>query len=182
MLDTLEDEPPSAGYASARTLSRPLAKLFEELLELAAGFSRVVTRLSWIWLWMRPAVMFAAGVLVLVVEAAERVEAGVALWQVASLLCASLTLPPLSALPRLVRNVPSGLEPVALVGERASMALSRVAVVVRSPLPIACWSWLRRLLKTFCCEALAVEAPKSMPVTGRIAEVLMANLPRGRCL
>ena len=31
---------------SARTLSRPLKELLEELLELAAGFSRVVTRLS----------------------------------------------------------------------------------------------------------------------------------------
>jgi hypothetical protein len=108
---------------------------------------------------MRPAaifaaVMFAAVVLVLLVEAAELVEAGVALWQVASVLCVSLTLPSLRALPSLVRNVPSGLEPVGLVGERTSMALSRVAVVVRSPLPMVCWSWLRRLLKTDGYEAL----------------------------
>jgi hypothetical protein len=72
-----------------------------------------------------------------------------------------------------VRNVPSGVLPEALEGESESRALRSVAEVVKSPLPTACCSWFRRLLKTVCCDAVAPELPKSMLDTGRIAEVLI---------
>jgi hypothetical protein len=47
-------------------------------------------------------------------------------------------VPSLSAVPRLVRNAPNGLLSPALDGESASIALSNVAEVVRSPLPTDC--------------------------------------------
>jgi len=78
----------------------------------------------------------------------------------------------LSAVPRLVRKVPSDVLAEALDGDRESSAFSSVPVVVRSPLPTACWSWLSKLLNAVCCEVVAL---KSMLETGRIAEMLMGN-------